>query len=299
MPESNTNGKDLPNGSVVADHPKSTKRSHKSGKMVPQKPYLIAIIVLAVLAVAGAGFGVAELVINSHSDQNKAQLEQTGDQDGKTDGADEDDHVADDDKDIADETEGFTAKNLLIRHDKVMNPSNQNLPPFNYSLFAENYGVDVMVDSIEKGTAASCNGEIVKDSSYKVTVSLNWPEIEKLYGIKPKSNRNDNYETKEITDIDGARVVSVMVAPFGQMASGSTILFLMDDGTIEYIPVERAISEGFHSYGKIRDVKGVVSLQSVSINTGCEGGGLTTLALKADGEFYDLQSILSEMKAWN
>jgi len=36
--------------------------------------------------------------------------------------------------------------------------------------------------------------------------------------------------------------------------------FLMDDGTVEYIPIERALKEGFCSYGKIKDVDGVISL---------------------------------------
>ncbi len=44
------------------------------------------------------------------------------------------------------------------------------------------------------------------------------------------------------------------------MAGSSTVLFfLMDDGTVEYIPIECAIKEGF-SYGKIKDVDGVISL---------------------------------------
>ena len=82
------------------------------------------------------------------------------------------------------------------------------------------------------------------------------------------------------------------------MAGSSTILFLMDDGAVEYIPIECAIKEGFRSYGKIKDVDGVISLQQTYANTGYEGGSLTVAVLKANGEFYDLYTKLEDMNAW-
>lgn len=294
MPESNTNGKDLPNGSVVADRSKSTKRSHKSGKMVPQKPYLIAIIVLAVLAVAGAGFGVAELVINSHSDQNKAQLEQTGDQDDKTDGADEDDHVADDDKDIAGETEGFTVKNLLIRHDKLINQPYDDVS--NYDLIAENTGVTVQVSAYEKGTLTpeACetgNGDRRTKSTYEVSMSVNWGEVKDIFGIK-HTGREDT-GTFEIKDIDASRIVDLKIGSFGHLAENATVLFLMDDGTVEYIPLKTALRNGdIRSYGKLDGVDGVVRLSSV-VTGGCTGYA-TVIAQKANGDFYDLVKIVEK-----
>lgn len=77
-----------------------------------------------------------------------------------------------------------------------------------------------------------------------------------------------------------------------------SFVFLMDDGAVEYIPIERALKEGFCSYGKIKDVDGVISLQQTYASTGCEGGSLTVAALKANGEFYDLHTKLEDMNSW-
>ena len=84
------------------------------------------------------------------------------------------------------------------------------------------------------------------------------------------------------------KAVDSFIESFGNGRGGETLFFLMEDGTVEYIPVIKAIQEGkFQSFGKIPGVESVVKFY-----TAHNYGGLTPLAQRADGDYYDLSSIL-------
>ena len=75
------------------------------------------------------------------------------------------------------------------------------------------------------------------------------------------------------------------------LGSNDTIFILGADGTVDYITVHDALlTDDFSSRGKISGVEGVVRFGSVGVGskTSPVGGYMTTIAIKADGSFYDL-----------
>lgn len=83
-------------------------------------------------------------------------------------------------------------------------------------------------------------------------------------------------------------VAEYMFGMFGHASGGLKLLLLMRDGTVEYMPVLEALESGeMRMYGKADGVSEVIRLINVHVSGGI-GGGLTVLAQKANGEFYDL-----------
>lgn len=92
-------------------------------------------------------------------------------------------------------------------------------------------------------------------------------------------------------------VADVYFGGKGQAAGGESLYFLMKDGTVEYMPLLKALRDNdVRSYGKIKGVEGVVKLQMAGVSfadPSIPGGHVTTIAVKGDGTFYDLMSYSS------
>ena len=74
------------------------------------------------------------------------------------------------------------------------------------------------------------------------------------------------------------------------------LFFLMKDGTVEYMPLRKIAQTGeFKSYGKIKNVTNIVSIQSASSGVPNGGGWVTTVAFNNEGKFYDLKESLEDM----
>ncbi len=77
----------------------------------------------------------------------------------------------------------------------------------------------------------------------------------------------------------------------GQSAAGNCILFLMEDGTVEYMPLIYAIiHEDFRSYGKIEGAENIIDIVSAYAEGPFEGAGAgnTVLLIQEDGTAYDI-----------
>ena len=82
------------------------------------------------------------------------------------------------------------------------------------------------------------------------------------------------------------KIVDVFFGGMGQDSSGDTLFILLEDGTVEYIPIVHMFNhaqDGPISYGKIAGVSDVAKFTLSNTS-----GGVTTLAIKNDGTFYDL-----------
>lgn len=101
-------------------------------------------------------------------------------------------------------------------------------------------------------------------------------------------------------------ILSILLDSLGhQAAGGEVILFLMSDGTVEYIPLEKALKTGndnIKSYGKIMGVEDIVRLSTARFgvldNGEIVGGYGGAVAIKSDGSFYNIDTILHD-KVWN
>ena len=150
-----------------------------------------------------------------------------------------------------------------------------------YELQNYNGTINVRLDETRKLATLSFNRKTLSD-----TYGLNWDTIGVVEGT---------VEDKTITFNQGIK--DIYVGGIGQDMSGDIILFLMDDGTIEYIPVYKALVtsgvDGLISYGTLQDLKDIVKFYSVGAIRNPVGSSVTILAQTKDGTLYDLAPIIN------
>lgn len=144
------------------------------------------------------------------------------------------------------------------------------------------------INSDVKDYSLSCQGNagiwVTVDSTQKVlTFSFTPARVVEFYPLSWTSSKNElsssniNFEKK---------IIDVFFGEMGQSSSGDTLFILLEDGTVEYIPIVHMFNnaqESPISYGKINNVNDVTKFTLANTS-----GGVTTLAIKSDGTFYDL-----------
>lgn len=112
--------------------------------------------------------------------------------------------------------------------------------------------------------------------------------------IFPKATKK--LEGQEITGFS-SNIVEVHFAYFGTDVSPAKIVFLMEDGTVEYADSKKIIENSeFVSAGKIEGISNIVKIESVEVEyydeTGnSEGGAGTNVAIDKEGYAYDLSEL--------
>ena len=150
-----------------------------------------------------------------------------------------------------------------------------------YTLVNNGHTINISLDETRKVVTLSYNRKVLSD-----TYTLNWD----LTGVEDYvyENKQLNFE-KEIKDI--------YFGGIGQDATGDIILFLMSDGTVEYIPVYQALLsngiEGLTSYGVLPNITDVVKFYTVNASAGMSGS-VSILAQTKDGTLYDLAPIIND-----
>lgn len=102
--------------------------------------------------------------------------------------------------------------------------------------------------------------------------------------------------TKEIQF--SKQLKDIYIGGFGTDFSNDTILFLMEDGTVEYLPVRNNLQtdpNNLKSYGSLQELTDIV----LFYDSTKEVIGSTILAQKSDGTIYDLQPIVSATGNYN
>ena len=153
-------------------------------------------------------------------------------------------------------------------------------------------------DSMSDDISCSVN----KDKK-SVTLSINWENMKKMYQINQPNEIKGNSETVTIDNFSN-EIIDVCVVRLGQGIGNETILFLMEDGTVEYIPIYRALkNKEYKSYGELNGLDSIVDVSkgSAVLNNNSEyvGGHITVFAIKEDGSFYDLYEILENTGNYN
>lgn len=129
-----------------------------------------------------------------------------------------------------------------------------------------------------------------RDNAY--VIYLDKDEIKQSYNDIDVNKLKDSYNINS-----NKSIVEVNIVYVGQSVNGCTVLFLMSDGTVEYIPLYDALHQyELKSYGAISGVSDVVTLTNVSaLPKGSNYAHSTTLGLKADGTFYDIFEYLAKL----
>ncbi|MBR3368506.1 hypothetical protein IKG45_01800 [Candidatus Saccharibacteria bacterium] len=130
--------------------------------------------------------------------------------------------------------------------------------------------------------------------------SISFPSTE-LHSAKASFEKNDNDEwliisrnadgTKEqILDLS-SEPAQIFIGAFGQDDGGTTPLFVLQDGTVEYFRLYDGKGEKNTEFTvqKFKNLKNIIRLQQVySYNSNLVGGGYTVIAEDKDGYYYDL-----------
>ena len=105
----------------------------------------------------------------------------------------------------------------------------------------------------------------------------------------------DNVQRITVQGFKG-NIHSAFISGFGQSSGFETTFFIMTDGTVEYVPIQKLYDTcGYlndatiNSYGVIANVSGVAKIITANGNAPYSTGAATTLGIKADGTFYDFQ----------
>lgn len=119
---------------------------------------------------------------------------------------------------------------------------------------------------------------------------LNFEYGNKKSEVKVLKYYYDNDKNEEFTISFDKNVVDVHISTFDMNSDYSTALFLLDDGSVEYVLLERAIeTSNFEPNGKLEDLKNIVKFYE---GTACEKGtpicNKTTFAQSMNGKIYNL-----------
>lgn len=159
--------------------------------------------------------------------------------------------------------------------DKVSYDLNTN----EYGLSVTNAGLSVNINPSRKSADISFNG-----ATLSKTFSLGWVTAADTVA----------YEKIDTKTFD-KKITQVLIDGCGQDASGMSIIYLLEDGTIEYVPILKDINANwgqtdntkkFNSV-KLDGVSNIISLISAEAN-----GYHTVLARKADGTVINLSGKL-------
>lgn len=140
----------------------------------------------------------------------------------------------------------------------------------------------------------SCQGNagifITVDSTQKVlTFQFTPTKVVENYGFTWTSSNN----SLSINEINfEKKIIDVFFGGMGQDSSGDTVFILLEDGTVEYILIVHMFNHvqgASVSYGKINGVTDVTKFTLASTSS-----GVTTLAIRSDGTFYDLWYALKD-----
>ena len=128
-----------------------------------------------------------------------------------------------------------------------------------YTLVNNGHTINASLDETRKVVTLSYNRKVLSD-----TYTLNWD----LTGVEDYV-----YENKQLTF--EKEIKDIYFGGIGQDATGDIILFLMSDGTVEYIPVYQALLsngiEGLTSYGVLPNITDVVKFYMVNASAGMSG----------------------------
>lgn len=145
-----------------------------------------------------------------------------------------------------------------------------------YGLGASAAGISVTVDNTRKSARISVNSATISK-----TFGLGWVTSAETY----------IYELIDTKTFD-KKIVQVLIDGSGQDATNSAILYLMEDGTVEYVPILKELNTNwgqpdntkkFNTYGKLNEISEVISLVPAEAQ-----GYHTVLARKADGTVTNL-----------
>jgi len=256
----------------------------KSKVHKPKNKLLPVVLILAILTLAGIGVSIFAFAQISDKDTEIARLRSELANQGITIPTTPDDNdnnnPSDDQPDITPairaEVLSAVPGGLVLSEAKNLNTSYNMLYSINSSFGSDGAST---LPAFSSGLSLSTNLS---------SLTLNWDLIKTFY---PNLNITKS-GTEEFTDLGlSGKPTDLLLTGFGQAVGDETLFFIMADGTIEYIPLAKAIQENnIKSYGKLPNVSNVIKFYDGSScpAEGYTGCGHQALAQRADGNYYEL-----------
>lgn len=166
------------------------------------------------------------------------------------------------------------------------------------------YSLDFDASNITNGTAdsyalANYNGSInitLNESGTVATLSYNRANLSNTYALNWDLTGVEDgvYENQTVNFTQ--KVKDVFFGGIGQDSTGDIILFLMEDGTVSYIPVYQTLStsgvDGLTTYETFNNLTDVVKFYTANATSNASSS-VTVLAQTEDGTLYDLRELLN------
>lgn len=269
-----------------------------NSKMRNNKWLILVIVLLLIVVLFLTGYICYDkgIIFNNNlngeaqSDIDSDNIDDTDSSDGVTNN--EDINIGDDDNE---------SNNITKELDLSKSLNTNGISYENHSDIEGNHGFSLVINSDK--TSATLKADMDKFM----------PIIGSIVGYSTwEPNSIVNYPIKGFSK----KIVSTFIGELGQDATGITLFFIMDDGTVEFTPLfikkvdgqnnsyydlnlkidyssdDKIIDSYFYSSGMISDVKNVVKLYNVDASNGFDWR--TTIGAKNDGSFYDLGSIIQK-----
>lgn len=130
------------------------------------------------------------------------------------------------------------------------------------------------------------------DADGGAQVSVDWDALREECGYADSIGTGSRDASIKINT--SGPVVDLLNGDFGDGCGSDTLLLLIEDGTVEYVPIRKAVAkEGtIQTYGKVPGVEDVVKLYTAT-HMGLYSSR-RLVAQRADGDYYDLTTILME-----
>lgn len=233
------------------------------------KGMMVGMICCALLAVGGIGFGIYEM------SQVKTAKQQISDMKIEVKNNDGSTTILETDKiEVKEDTKTVTITDSpiitlgILDISKTLNWSEETKAAFDIALGHQTMAGYGAVSSDSKSISIS-------------SIARN------LYGELPNAN------TQATISSLGGRIVDFYVGGFGQAAGYETLFMIIEDGSIEYVPLYYAVKNNDYTAHKVDGVSGIIRFSTASkISKAETGGGVTTLGIKSDGSWYDMYSVL-------
>ena len=168
----------------------------------------------------------------------------------------------------------------------------------------QSYSLDFDTSNIKNGgessyTLANYSGTInvsIDKTGKVATLSYNRATLSNTYLLNWDLTGVEEGVLESQTITFNNKVNDVLFSGIGQDRTGDVILFLMEDGTISYIPVYQTLStngaEELTTYQIISNVKDVVKFYTANVTSGTSSS-VTVLAQTKDGTLYDLAPMIN------
>lgn len=149
----------------------------------------------------------------------------------------------------------------------------------NYTVnrYADFNGVSAYINDDGKTVGFNVNGNVIKEKYTDVNIT--------------------EYKTYSITNFS-KKVVKVYIEGMGHGIGNEVLYFIMEDGTVEYMPIYKALKvQEFKSYGKLENVSNIVEIATGMAQASEDGSGNgpswnTVFAINYEGNYYDIGDIV-------